>query len=146
MEPGYINMKKGINWETSNSPFREEVTCYEQTAYTQSEPEPKETPTEPDQAPDNTTMMQFMRRCTERNVWQRFPILTKHFLTQFDQGKMSEAEMAEEVYLVTLEAERDEEISEEELIRTIYQPSAARRHNRARHPHPTPDTSQETKR
>ena len=32
--------------------------------------------------------------------------------------------MAEEIYLLTLEAERDEEISKEELIRTIYQPSA----------------------
>ena len=68
--------------------------------------------------------MQFMRRCTERNIWQRFPILTKHFLTQFDQGRRSEVEMAEEIYLLTLEAERDEEISEEELIRTIYQPTA----------------------
>ena len=118
MEPGYVNMKKKINWETSNSPFKDEVTCHEQTAHTQGGPKPEETPTEPDQAPDNTTMMQFMRRCTERNVWQRFPVLTEHFLTQFDQGKMSEAEMAEEIYLLTLEAERDEEISEEELIRT----------------------------
>ena len=82
----------------------------------QHEPETEGTHTETNQAPDNDIMMQFMRRCTERNVWQRFPILTNHFLTQFDQGRMSEAEMAEEIYLLTLEAERNEDISEEELI------------------------------
>ena len=86
------------------------------------EPEREETHTGPKQALDNDAMIQLMRRCTEKDVWQRFPIITDHFLTQFDQGKMSEAEMAEEIYLLTLEAERDKDISEAELIRTIYLP------------------------
>ena len=110
------------------------------------EPEREEAHTGPRQALDNDAMIQLMRRCTEMDVWQRFPTIADHFLTQFDQGKMSEEEMAEEIYLLTLEAERDEDISEAELIRTIYLPPRKRRTHRTRYLQTTPHSEEKTQR
>ena len=124
MEAGYINMKKKSNWETSNSPYKERTEHKEQCTHEEGETEPIEATREPDQAVDNNTMMELMSMCEEMNVWQRFPLITAHFLQEFDQGEMSETEMAKEIYLLALEAQRDEEISEEDLIRTIYRPPA----------------------
>ena len=124
MEIGYINMKKKSNWETSNSPYKEQAEHSKRHRYEERKTEPVEATREPDQALDNDMMMELMSMCEEMNVWQRFPIITAHFLQEFDQGEMSEAEMAKEIYLLALEAERDEEISEEDLIRTPYRPPA----------------------
>ena len=85
---------------------------------------PVEATPELDQAPDNDMRLELMSMCEEMNIWQRFPRITAHFLQEFDRGEMSETEMAKEIYLLVLEAERDENISEEELIRTTYMPPA----------------------
>ena len=72
------------------------------------------------QKPDNEMMMELFDLYNRRNLWQRFPRITAHFLHEFDQVVISEAELAKKVLMAAKIDERDEEISEEELIKAVY--------------------------
>ena len=68
MEVGYLNMSKKSNWETSNSPYKEDTGHEEQYTYEEARDGPVEATPELDQAPDNDTMLELMSMFEEMNI------------------------------------------------------------------------------
>ena len=72
------------------------------------------------QKPDNKMTMELIDLYQRRKLSQCFPSITTNFLHQFEQGIISEAKFENKVLTLAKIEERDEEISEKEMIRAMY--------------------------